>query len=338
MIAVLTASAVILMIVSGIFRRKPLTMKGAVIRRDADPRRELPIADARIVVTNRLAPNTGKSDISDFFSLNSKDGKLGEATSDASGYFSITLPKDVRRGRAITFELNHDDYRALAVNEYVGDRTYVIRMEPSRPEDQGGHQQPESTLGHVLVRYSAKATTMANIGSAAKTFEVVNKGNQRCDGRGPCSPDRKWKAATGSMSLDAGVGNEFHNARASCIAGPCPFTSLDDSGLTKGGRNISVTARNWSDTAVFLIEAEVVHPMVSDTTRESHPVVLGRTLSFTIPAAAEGVSIQAELDGETIVFPLGPALILSWADCNTRVDSEKTKVYRCVLKPGYRFN
>ena len=338
MIAVLTVSAIILLIVTGVFRRKPLTLKGAVIRRDVDSRRELPIADAHVVISNRPPANTAKSDLANFFNLNPKEGELAEVTSDESGFFSITLPKDVRRGRAITFQLSHSDYPTTVVNDYVGDKLYILRMETGRTEDHRGRQQPEAILGHVLVRYSAKATTVANIGSAARTFEVVNKANQPCDGQGPCSPDHRWKAAVGSLTLDAGTGNEFHNARASCIAGPCPFTSLDDRSLARGGQVITVSAHNWSDTAVFLIEAEVVHPMVSDTARESHPIVLGRTMSFTVPASAEGVSISAELDGETIVFPLGPALILSWADCSERVDPDKTRVYRCVLKPGYRFN
>jgi hypothetical protein len=303
-IAILTAASVILVIVSGVFRHKPVTLKGAIIRRDADPHREIPIADARIVVTNRPPAAAGKTDLTDFFGLNGKQSMLGETRSDASGFFSIKLPQDVRRGRAITFDVMHDDYQQTAINDYVGEKTYILRVQPSRAEEQSRHQGPESTLGHVLVRYSAKTTTVANIGSAARTFEVANKANQPCDANGPCSPDHRWKAAGGSLSLDAGEGNEFRNARASCIAGPCPFTSLDESGLTRGGRTISITARNWSDTTVFLIEAEVVHPMVADTARDSHPVILGRTMSFTIPAAAQGVSIQAELDGETIVFPL----------------------------------
>jgi hypothetical protein len=43
------------------------------------------------------------------------------------------------------------------------------------------------------------------------------------------------------------------------------------------------------------------------------------------------------LNGTAIVFPLGPNLFLSWADCNARVNADQTKVYRCELKPGYRF-
>jgi len=50
------------------------------------------------------------------------------------------------------------------------------------------------------------------------------------------------------------------------------------------------------------------------------------------------VSIEAELNSESIVFPLGPALILSWANCsNTTTNRDQTTAYRCVLKPGYRF-
>jgi hypothetical protein len=98
-----------------------------------------------------------------------------------------------------------------------------------------------------------------------------------------------------------------------------------------------VTARDWSDTTTFLLEAEVFRSMVSQIVHESYPVIFGDGLNFTLPAAAEGVSIEAELDGQTIIFPLGPALLLSWANCNARVNPDQTRVYRCDLKPGYHF-
>ncbi len=317
---------------SGAFKTRPLTLKGAVITRDPDPRKQVPVSDAHVVV--RLS----SPDVSRLFSISaSNNAPLAEATSDSSGFFTLTLPTDIRRGRSIVFEIHHPDHKDLALNDYVGDQLYVLPMEPLRRDEAPQAKGPEVTIGNVLVRYSAKTVTAVNIGSAAKTFEVVNQGNVPCNGHDPCSPDGKWKAANGSVSLDAGTGNEFRNARASCIAGPCPFTRIDDRGLS-GGQTISVTARTWSDTAVFLVEAEVVHPMVSDIVRESHPFVLGRALNFTVPSTAEGITMQAELNGETIVFPLGPALILSWADCNARVDNQKNKAYRCELKPGYRFN
>ena len=107
--------------------------------------------------------------------------------------------------------------------------------------------------------------------------------------------------------------------------------------LAQAGNSLTVTATIWSDTATFLVEAEVVHPMISDLVRTSFPVIFGDALNFTLPPAAEGVSLQAELNGDNIVFPLGPALLLSWADCSARSNPDQTRVYRCTLKPGYRW-
>jgi hypothetical protein len=321
---------------SGVLKTKPLVLKGAVITKDSDPRRQLPVAGARVSI--RLASSVPPSDLSRLFSIESAGSTpLAVAQTDNAGYFSLTLPRDIRRGRSVTFEISHGSYQPLRINDYVGDQLYILRMEPERRGSIPQPSGPEITIGNVIVRYSVKNINPANVGSAARTFEVVNKGNVPCNGHAPCSPDGKWKAATGSISLEAGPGNEFHNARASCIAGPCPFTHIDDRQLSAGGPTISVSARDWSDTAVFLVEAEVVHPMISDTVRESHPFVLGRALNFTVPATAEGITLQAELNGETIVFPLGPALILAWADCTAQVDAQNNKAYRCELKPGYRF-
>ena len=81
---------------------------------------------------------------------------------------------------------------------------------------------------------------------------------------------------------------------------------------------LQVAALNWSDTATFLVEAEVFRPMVSNVVRNSYPVVFGRVLSFTLPADAEGPSLEAEIGGTNIVFPLGPKLKLSWASLHRR--------------------
>jgi hypothetical protein len=196
-------------------------------------------------------------------------------------------------------------------------------------------------VSNIRVRYTVNSQTEENIGSAVRTFQVVNKGNVACNGRSPCSPNEAWKATAGSLSLDAGPDNEFRNVRASCIAGPCPFTRIDSSGFANGGRNITVSAINWSDTATFLVEAEVFHTAIRSNVRESYPVIFGQALNFTLPPTQEGVSIEAEVDGAPMVFPLGPELYLSWATCTARTDAadkQGTTVYRCELKPGYRFS
>ncbi len=102
-----------------------------------------------------------------------------------------------------------------------------------------------------------------------------------------------------------------------------------------------VSAVSWSDTATFLVEGEVFHTAIRSNVRESYPVIFGPTLNFTLPPTQEGVSIEAEVDGAPMVFPLGPELYLSWATCTARTndaDKETTTIYRCELKPGYRFS
>jgi hypothetical protein len=257
--------------------------------------------------------------------------------SDSSGFFRIELLRSVKRGQAVTLQFRHPEYLPLDVHEFVGDKLYVAHMVPVSSGIKMPSNQPQIRVGNVRVRYSIKALTEINVGSAVQTFEVENKGNVPCKGQHPCSPDGKWRAALGSVSLDAGPGNELREARASCIAGPCPFTKIESDHLPQGEQLIRVTARNWSDTATFLLEAEVFHPMVSDIVHESYPVIFGEGLNFTLPSAAEGVNIQADIDGQTIIFPLGPSLFLSWASCNARVNPDQTRVYRCALKSGYRF-
>jgi hypothetical protein len=306
------------------WRPGSLTLQGAVIRSDGDTRKQLPISDAQVIAS---------------------DGVTSISTeSDASGYFKLSLLGVVWPGRTVNLSFRHADYKPLDLTLYAGLRLtgkelYVAAMTPI-PEQSGiASGDPQSVVSNITVRYTVNSQTEENIGSAVRTFQVVNQGNVACNGRAPCSPDGNWKASTGSLSLDAGPGNEFRNMRASCIAGPCPFTRIDSSGFVNGGQNITVSALDWSDTATFLVEAEVFHAAISSNVRESYPVVFGRALNFTVPPTQEGVSIEAEIDGTPMVFPLGPELYLSWATCSSRAskEEEKSAVYLCELKPGYRF-
>jgi len=293
-----------------------MSVQGAVIRQDDDLRKQIPIADAEISAASVFGDSYCRS--------------------DSSGFFWLDLPAGIAPGQSVTLLFRHPGYRSLELNALAGDKVYVARMVPiSREARDTNH--PDMVISNVDVRYSLKSMSLADVGNVVKTFQTVNTGDVPCNGRWPCSPDGKWKAATGSMSLDAGQGNEFRNARVSCIAGPCPFTKIESHNYAHDGRTLNVSALDWSDTATFLLEAEVDRPMVRDTGRESYPVTFGEALNFTLPVGAEGVFIEAELNGTPIVFPLGPDLLLSWADCNARVNNDRTKAYRCALKPGYRF-
>jgi hypothetical protein len=297
--------------------RSPIVLRGAVLRQDSDPSKQSPVADVDITAIEGMG--------------------IGKAKSDPSGFFTITLPRGLRRRQPIVLQFRHEDYQPLNLTDAIGDKLYLARMVPVIQNTDYVAHGPEVAVANARVRYTVKATAEANVGSSVRTFQVENKGNQPCAKSLVCSPDRKWKAAIASMALDAGQGNEFRNARVSCIAGPCPFTKIDLEELAQDGRRFRVSVRDWSDSATFLLEAEVVHPMVSDTVHNTYPVIFGRTLNFTMPVSAEGPSIEADVDGEAIVFPLGPNPSLRWADCHIGIDKDKSRNYRCELKSGYQF-
>lgn len=303
-------------------KRLTITVHGAVITSNPDPRKQQPIGGVHVMA------EYGRS--------------VDHTLSDGSGLFSFSFRKLLLLGAhtvKLTFE--HPGYEPLSLTVPVfGDITVAALVPvpgPATIEEAMADHGPKQTISNVVVRYSIKTATEENIGSKVWPFEVVNQGNVPCNGASLCSPNGKWKAARGLLSVDAGAGNEFRNARASCIAGPCPFTDHHLE-YQQGGRVIKVSAIAWSDTATFLVEAEVVHPMVSDLVRNSYPVIFGNALNFTLPPAAEGVSIQADLDGQSIIFPIGPLDLLSWANCNDRENpTDQTRVFRCELKPQYRW-
>jgi len=298
-------------------RKRTQIVQGAVVTRNSDPRKQLPIADVEVTANDGLSVVTAKS--------------------DASGLFTAKLRRPLLHGRVVTLRFRHPDYEPLNMIASASGTITVASLTPVTRPKPVADNLPKQLVGSVVVRYSIKTASVATVGSTFRAFEVVNQGNVPCAAHLQCSPDGRWRAASASASLDAGDGNEFRNARASCIAGPCPFTRIDTGGLEHPGRTISVAATTWSDTATFLVEAEVVHPMTSDVVRNSYPVVFGDAFNFILPPSAEGISLQADLNGETIVFPLGPALILSWADCNVRINQDKNRVFRCELKPDYRW-
>jgi hypothetical protein len=296
-----------------LYRRQAVVLRGAVVQEDRDPNKQLPLADVQITAINSLGSGNSKS--------------------NPSGFFRLTLPKGLRRRQPIILQFRHRDYQPLDLDDLIGDKLYIARMVPIH---QDATPESGSVVSNARIRYTVKATTEANIGTAVKTFQAINIGNKPCH-QPPCSPDGKWKAAIGSLPLDAGEGNEFRNPRVSCIAGPCPFAKIELNELSQDRRHFNVSVRNWSDTTTFLLEAEVVHRMTSDMVRESYPVIFGRALNFSLPAEAQGPSIEAEIDKEAIIFPLGPNLFLRWADCRSEVDKDQSKTYRCELKPGYQF-
>ncbi len=311
------AGAIAAAAVATYYVRRPIYLKGAILQQDSDPRKQSPITDVQVTARDRLS--------------------VAPAASDFSGFFRLGLRRGVKRGQPITLEFRHPDFESVELPTVVSDKLYTVQMVPIHPDVEVQLGRPNMLVSNVFVRYSIQTTADVNVGAGVTTFQVVNKGNVPCNRQKPCSPDGRWKAAIGSASLDAGQGNIFEDARVSCIAGPCPFYKIESDNFSQGGQKISVSVLAWSDTTTFLFQAEVFHQQISNIVRESYPVIFGQALNFSLPGAAEGTTLEAEVDGTNIVFPLGPSPLLTWAVCNVRVGRDQSKSYRCALKPGYRF-
>ena len=295
----------------------PSSLEGSVLKNDEDTQKQQPIADVQVVATSGTS--------------------TGEAKSNEMGFFHIVMRPGVPKGAPVALNFRHPDYKPLDLEEISHGDLLIARLNPLHEANPVTPIGPQAGVANIVIRYSIQTTTAANTGSAVRTFQVVNTGNVLCAGVFPCSPDGKWRATIGSITLDAGQGNQFQNARVSCISGPCAFTRIESTTVSDNGRKMEVSALNWSDTTTFLVEAEVVHPMVSDLNLDLYPVIFGRALNFNLPPTAQGLSIEATVNTEPIVYPIGPALCLSWADCKVSVAKDQTKSYRCELKPGYRF-
>src|SRR5579863_6011922 len=284
-ITIAVGLAVTIAVIYGVRRWKPQwsILQGAVVRSSPDVRKEQPIGGVQITATY------GTETLS--------------THSDPSGYFRFAIPTRILPGQTVTLDFEHSGYKSLELPVMIRFRSTLrqLLVADMTPTSTDTSEEEASTPGKAVstlrVRYTVNSEKEANIGSEAKTFEVVNEGNVPCRHQSPCSPDGRWKAAMGSIRLDAGDGNDFHDARASCIAGPCPFTRIDTNGFAQGGRILTVTTYDWSATATFLVQAEVFHTSIFPEVRMTYPVVFGRGFNFTVPPSAEGTSLVAELSG-----------------------------------------
>lgn len=298
-----------------------VTLQGAVIRRDTDPRKQLPVAGAVITVSDSKSKVT--------------------TVSGETGYFNVKFPERIWPREIVNMAFRHPDYEPADKKILIGINIKAIELNivsmtstEAPPPPPGPHP---TAIHDIRIRYTANERTDTDVGSAVKVFEVVNQGNTPCKQGDQCSPNGLWKEAKGSVTLDAGAGNVFRNVRASCIAGPCPFTRIDPSGFSHDAQKIVVSAVNWSDTATFLVEAEVYQQSIVSNLRLAYPIKYGRDLHFTAPPTAEGVTIEADVGGTQTAFPLGPDLYMSWGICNSRKGPNNDTIYQCELKPGYTF-
>ena len=293
-------------------------IEGAVIAQSESPHSQVPIPNATITA--------------------GIDGIRGKSVSESSGRFRLKLEPPVPAGDLVQLKVEHPDYQPFAITTPATNEIYVLRLTPTARKADVEPPTKQVQLSGIRIRYATQARNTAEVGTAVRPFDIANKGNVPCDGKRPCSPDGRWKATIGAISLDTGDANkEFRNVRLSCIAGPCAFSAVESDGFSRGGRVITASVRNWSDPVTYVLEAEVVQTTESELVRYTFPVTFGRSMNFTLPASASVASIEADVDGSQVVFPLGPKLRLSWATCRMETGAEGRQ-YRCELKPGYTFH
>lgn len=208
-----------------------IVMHGMVMVDDANPARRIAIPGVRVESSNGLA--------SQF------------ATTGSDGMFTLQLVPGAKDGVEIDLSLTHTDYQERDSALVVGDNVpYTFYLWPAAYPAAYRMDPRPRTFGFLAVAATPRVLS--------KTFQITNHGSVRCNGRQPCSPDGKWKANIGSASLEAGPGRVFTSGHADCIAGPCPWTSIESNGFSGTGRNsISVAVRNWSDTVTYKLWGEV---------------------------------------------------------------------------------
>jgi hypothetical protein len=300
-----------------------ITLEGSVLNQDADPSKRTPIPGVTVTATR------GETEL--------------VRQTDPTGYFAVSFNSGIESGKDLTLTFEKTGYKTVQITPaHPGDQLYIVQMEPMAPPRpvRAQREQPPAKLTSikdVRVRYSFKNESTISVSAVAKEFMAPNKGNIPCGNLKPCSPDGKWKATVTILPIDTDPGNEFRNVRVSCIAGPCHFLRIDPPSIENGGAKLKISVLNWSDTAAFLVEADVVRRMVTNVVRQSYPFILSNTMNFALPPTSEAVSIEANVDGKLIIFPLPPTLDLSWADCNVDTTAGGDKTYRCQLKAGYQF-
>ena len=99
-------------------RHRSITLRGAVVKQNADTRNQSPIADVEVHADDGFAVLDSKSDF--------------------SGAFRLSLRPGSRRGQPITLSFRHPNYQPLTLKEVISDNLYVIRMEPLHGEAEAG--------------------------------------------------------------------------------------------------------------------------------------------------------------------------------------------------------
>ncbi|MGH9562609.1 MAG: hypothetical protein ACRD3S_14245, partial [Terracidiphilus sp.] len=164
-VVVLIAAAVFLLIYGHRHWRPQWSeLRGAVVRSSPDVRKQQPIGD--VVVTATYGDSTVTTH------------------SDPSGYFGIAIPT-VLPGQTVLLNFKHPGYKMLSLPVMIRFRSslrqlVVADMVPIAAEMPVEPSTAGKAVSNIRVRYTVNTESAENVGSEARTFEIVNDGNIPC--------------------------------------------------------------------------------------------------------------------------------------------------------------
>src|ERR1700728_461990 len=126
-----------------------IPIEGAVIRRDADPNKELPIAGVAITASDGVRSATTES--------------------DAAGYFNFVLQKGVLTDRPVTVTFRDSNYEPLDLTVQTGrlaipKQLYVAALVPIPVKGVTSTSRPQTVVSNIRVRYTINTRTDTNVG------------------------------------------------------------------------------------------------------------------------------------------------------------------------------
>ena len=102
----------------------PVSISGAVLTAESDPRKQTPVAGATVTL---------------------KGGQLtAETKSDSAGHFAVTLLPGVEPHQPVTLVFTQAEHKPVEITEIPRDQLYIVRMEPLVRARPSNPEQPKA--------------------------------------------------------------------------------------------------------------------------------------------------------------------------------------------------
>ena len=110
--------ASVLLVVRARYRNRPVSLTGAVIQQNDDPRKQPPIPDVEVTMASEQAATSEKANLAGYLKIPPRPGvgprepvpeepPAASTKTNTTGYFKLELPLGVRPGQKITLRYPH---------------------------------------------------------------------------------------------------------------------------------------------------------------------------------------------------------------------------------------